>query len=73
MIQLILLDVAPDPVGSGALIAIVMLAISGFIILAAAALAVFLWYRKRSLGTVEMIRPDTLPAEYAQPGKPNHL
>ena len=73
MIQLIFFDVAPDPVGTGVLIAIVMLVISVLIILSASALALFLWYRKRSLRTVEMIRPDTLPAEQAQPGGPNHL
>ena len=71
MIQLMFLDVAPDPtgVGNGALIAIVLLLISGFIILSAGALAVFLWYRKRSLRTVEMIRTDAIPA--AQPNNSN--
>ena len=71
MIQLIFLDVAPDPVGTGVLIAIVLLLISGLIILSASALAVFLWYRKRSLRTVAMIRPDALPPGPAQPINPN--
>ena len=71
MIQLIFLDVAPDPVGTGVLIAIVLLLISGLIILSAGGLAVFLWYRKRSLRTVEMIRPDALPTGHTQPINPN--
>jgi hypothetical protein len=68
--QLILLDVAPDPVGGGALFGVLLLII-GFILLLAAGLVVFLWYRKRSLRGVEMIRPETLPTEHAQPSKPN--
>jgi len=73
MIQLIFLDVAPKPtgVGIGALIAIVILLISGLIILLAGALAALLWYRKRNLRTVEMIRADTIPA--AQPNSSNQV
>lgn len=73
MIQLIFLDVAPNPtgVGIGALIAIVILLISGLIILLAGALAALLWYRKRNLRTVEMIRADTIPA--AQPNNSNQV
>jgi len=73
MIQSIFLDVAPNPtgVGIGALIAIVILLISGLIILLAGALAALLWYRKRSLRTVEMIRADTIPA--AQPNNSSQV
>ncbi len=70
MAQSILLDVAPDPVGIGALLAVVILVV-GFIILLAVGLVVFLWYRKRSLRGVEMIRPDSLPAGPAQTSKPD--
>ena len=70
MPQLILLDVAPDPLGVGALL-VVLLLIIGFILLLFAGLVVFLWYRKRSLRGTEMIRPETLPMGDAQPSKPN--
>ena len=70
MPQLILLDVAPDPSGVGAVF-VVLLLIIGFILLLAAGLVVFLWYRKRSLRGVEMIRPEILPTGQAQPSKPN--
>lgn len=74
MIQLIFLDAAPDPVsmGVGGLLAVVLFLI-GFIVLLAGGLIVFLWYRKRSLRGVEMIRPETVPTEHAQPNNPNQL
>ena len=65
-----ILDVAPDPVGMGALLAVILLVI-GFIVLLAVGLVLFLWYRKRSLRGVEMIRPDTLTAAPPQPSNPN--
>jgi hypothetical protein len=68
--QMILFDVAPDPIGRGMSLWVVLLVI-GFIALLAAGLVVFLWYRKRSLRSVEMIRPDSLPAEPAQTSKPS--
>jgi hypothetical protein len=67
---LILFDVAPDPAGIGVLVAVVLLMI-GVIALLAAGLVVYLWYRKRSLRGVEMIRPDTVTT--AQPSNPNQL
>ncbi len=70
MTQLILFDIPPDPAGMGIVPAVVLLVL-GFILLLAASLVVFLWYRKRSLRGVEMIRHDTTPAERAQPSKPN--
>ena len=73
MAQLILLDAAPDPVGIGALLAVVILVV-GFIVLLAVGLVSFLWYRKRSLRSFEMIREDTLRAGSAgqiQPSNPN--
>jgi flagellar basal body-associated protein FliL len=72
---LIVMDVAPDPVGVGALLTVVLL-VAGFIILLAVGLVVFLWYRKRSLRGVEMIRPEAAPAgpaQHAQPSNPNQL
>jgi len=71
MVQSILIDIAPEPVGMGALLSVVLLVI-GFILLLAAGLVVVLWYRKRSMGGIEMIRPDALPtALRAQPNNPN--
>jgi hypothetical protein len=69
---MILFDIAPDPNpgGTGALLAVVFLVIS-FIALLAAGLVVYLWYRKRGLRGVEMIRPDTVTT--AQPSNPNQL
>ena len=61
MVHAILLDIPPTPAGIGALAAIVLLVL-GFILLIAAGLVVYLWYRKRSMRGIEMIRPDTLPA-----------
>ena len=72
MAQSILLNVAPDPVGMGALLAVILVVI-GFIVLLAAGLVLFLWYRKRSLSGLEMIRPDLPTTEHAQPSNPNQL
>ena len=73
MAELILLDAAPDPVSIGALLAVVLL-VMGLIVLLAVGLVLFLWYRKRSMRGVEMIRPDALSvgsARHAQPSNPN--
>ncbi len=73
MAQLMLLDIPPTPAGIGALLAVVLL-FGGFIALLAAGLVLFLWYRKRSMRGVEMIRPDAAPAgsaQHAQPSNPN--
>jgi hypothetical protein len=73
MAQLMLLDIPPDPAGVGALLAVVLLVV-GLIALLAAGLVLFLWYRKRSMRGVEMIRPDALSAgstKHAQPSNPN--
>ena len=56
--RLALIDVAPDPVGLG-VVAAVILFVVGFIVLLAAALVVFLWYRKRSVRHLE-INPGTI-------------
>lgn len=71
MVQSILLDAAPDPVGIGALLAVVLL-VMGFIVLLAVGLVLILWYRKRSLRGVEMIRPDAASACSARPAQPNN-
>ena len=55
--QDIFLDVAPDPAGNGALLAVTLLVI-GFIALLAVGLFLFLWYRKRNMRHAEMICPD---------------
>ena len=73
--NLVFLDVRPDPVGpvGVGIVAIVLLMVIGLVILSAAALVFFLWYRKRKLRTVEMIRADAVPvmAAAAQPNNPN--
>ena len=61
MVHVILLDILPEPDGIGALVAVVFLVI-GIILLLAAGLVVYLWYRKRGMRGIEMIRRDTLPA-----------
>ncbi len=69
-VRLVLFDIPPDPGGLG-LVPAVLVLVLGFILLLAAGLVVFLWYRKRSLRGVEMIRPDALPTNTDQPSKPN--
>jgi hypothetical protein len=61
MIQAIVLDIPPEPAGIGAFLAVVFLVI-GFLLLLTAGLVVYLWYRKRGMRGIEMIRPDKLPA-----------
>ena len=73
MAQIVLLDVVPDPVRTGALLAVVLLVI-GLVLLLAIGLVVFLRYRKRSLRHVEIIRSDvqsTASAPPAHPSNPN--
>jgi len=59
MVQMLFLDLAPDPTPGGArvLVAVLLLVIA-LLALLAAGLVVFLWYRKRSRRGVEMIRAD---------------
>ena len=54
------IDAAPDPVGLG-IVALVILLVIGFVVLLAAALVVFLWYRKRSKRHLEVGGPDEDP------------
>ena len=54
------IDAAPDPVSIGVTLAVVLVIIAA-VILTAGALVFFLWYRKRSLRTRAMIRPDDSP------------
>jgi len=74
-VNLVFLDIRPDPVGpvGVGIVAAVLLMVIGLVILAAAGLVFFLWYRKRKLRTVEMIRADAAPvlAAAAQPNNPN--
>jgi len=73
MTKLILLDIPPDPAGIGAFMAVVLVVV-GLLVVLAAGLVVVLWYRKRSLRRVDMIRPDAAPAGgalHAQPNSPN--
>jgi hypothetical protein len=72
MAELILLDVAPDPVGSGALLAVVFL-VMGFIVLLGIGLVLFLWYRKRSMRSVVMAPHEPLSVAGADhvPSNPN--
>jgi hypothetical protein len=49
------IDVAPNPVGIG-IVAAVVLTVVGFVILLAAGLILFLWWRKRRMRHQEMVR-----------------
>jgi len=73
-VNLAFLDVRPDPVGPVGIgiVAVVLLMVIGLVILAAAALVFFLWYRKRKLRTVEMIRADAALVMAAAPAQPNN-
>jgi hypothetical protein len=70
-----LIDVAPDPVttGAGIVVALVLFVIAAVILLASA-LGLWLWYRKRRLRHREMIRPDAAPrldpVQVNQPNQP---
>ena len=73
--NLAFLDIRPDPVGpvGVGIVAVVLLMVIGLVIVAAAGLVFFLWYRKRKLRTVDIIRADATPAlaSAAQPNNPN--
>jgi hypothetical protein len=70
MVQAIFLDIPPEPAGIGVFVAVVFLVIA-FILLVAAGLVVYLWYRKRGMRGIEMIRTDTLPAgEWPRSSRP---
>ena len=71
MAHSILLDIPPNPAGIGAGLAVVLLVVS-FVALLAVGLVVFLWYRKRGMRGVEMIRSDAPPAGGAQPTHPSN-
>ena len=51
------MDAAPDPVGIG-IVAAVILVVIGAIVVLAAGLVIFLWYRKRSLRHLEVNFPN---------------
>jgi hypothetical protein len=61
---MMLIDVAPDPVrtGAGVAVAVVVMLVVATVVVIAAGLVFFLWYRKRRLGHREMIRPDGPPS-----------
>ena len=54
-----LLDAAPEPVTIGIALSVILFVIA-FVVLLAAGLVFFLWYRKRSMRGVEIIRPEDL-------------
>ncbi len=69
-----LIDVAPDPVttGVGVAVAVVVMLVVAALILGAAGLVFFLWYRKRRMRNTEMIRPDVSPNfDPVQANQPN--
>ena len=68
MVQTILLDIPPDPSGTGSLTAVVLLVIA-LIALFAGGLVLFLWYRKRSMRGMVMVRHERLPAPGAGDGQ----
>ena len=66
--SLLLLDVAPDPVGIG-IVAAVIIFVLALVAFLAVALVVFLWYRKRKMR--ESPWPESRAAQ-SQPNNPNH-
>ena len=68
-----LIDVAPDPVTTGVVLAVILFVIA-MVVLLATALVLFLWYRKRRQRHREMIRPDDSPrldpVQVNQPNQP---
>jgi hypothetical protein len=71
MTLLSLIDV--DAVSMG-IEALILLCVIGAILVLLGALVFFLWYRKRKMSGVEMIRPDAElagSARHAQPSSPN--
>jgi hypothetical protein len=71
MVQTILLDIPPDPSGTGALTAVVLLVIA-LIALLAGGLVLFLWYRKLSMRGMVMVRHEPLPAPGANQAQLNN-
>jgi hypothetical protein len=59
MLGLFLLDIPPDPSRPGSLLSVIAIVVS-LLVLLFAGLVVLLWYRKRSLRSVEMIRSNIL-------------
>ena len=57
MMMALFIDVAPDPVSIGVVLAVVILVIAAVLVLASV-LVLVLWYRKRSRRHQEMIRPE---------------
>ena len=73
MIPMSLIDIRPDPSGVGVALSAILFVI-GLVVLLVGAFGFFLWYRKRSLRTLEMLRPESLaiaPSERIQPSNPN--
>jgi len=67
MTGLLFIDVAPDPVSAGGVIIAVLLVL-GLILMLAAALVIFLWYRKRSMRHLEISRPDDQRPSHRESG-----
>ena len=69
-----LIDVAPDPVTTGVAVAVVAMLVVAAVLMIAAGLVFYLWYRKRRLRHREMIRPDGSrsfdPVQVNQPNQP---
>ena len=65
------IDAAPDPVGIGVMLAVLLFVIAA-VILMAVGLILILWYRKRSLRAQDMIRADDFGALHSiQLNNPN--
>jgi len=73
MIPMSLIDIRPDPSGVGVALSAILFVI-GLVVLLVGAFDFFLWYRKRRLRTLEMLRPESVaiaPGERIQPSNPN--
>jgi hypothetical protein len=74
MITMSLIDIRPDPSGLGIALSVIVFVI-GLVVLLVGAFGFFLWYRKRSLRTLELAHPESfvsMPGERIQPSNPNH-
>jgi hypothetical protein len=71
MIRLDLIDIAPGPARPGGTLSAILFAMV-FLVLLGAALAVFLWFRKRSIHSPEIVHRETFAPAQGNPIQPNN-
>lgn len=73
MIPMSLIDIRPDPSGVGVALSVILF-VTGLVVLLVGAFGFFLWCRKRSMRTLETVRPASFaaaPGERIHPSNPN--